>query len=249
MLNIDLKTERIKENVFTASPSKRCCVLETFLLNIVGFKRKELQKWISSLSDLELKNKVIRLEGAVLEDFMTEYIDSHQMANIDSLYMLTSDGVRSLFGYYLKINKAKLGKSERNKIEELSQRFTSVFCGIRNSRINHLVFWEQEIMDAINIPDMSKNINISNSPGVIVTTGNHNEHLNTHNNKISKGSEGKPQWLKLVSWVFIIGCLLWAGISFYLTYSETNTIGSIDFGWQEMVQIGGVLLGILLRVY
>ena len=163
--------------------------------------------------------------------------------------MLTSDGLRSLFGYYLKIYKSKLDKSERNKIEELSQKFNSVFYGIRNSRINHLVFWEQEVIDVINIPDMSKNININNSPGVIVTTGNHNEHIKTQDNRVDKDDKQKPQWLKWVSWIFIIGCLSWACIALYFQYKESKTFNNINFGWQEMTQIGGVLLGILLRVY
>lgn len=105
MINVDIGTEKIRENIFTTSLSKRCCVLETFLINVIGFKRKNIQRWILSLSEAELKNKVIRLEGVVLEDFKAQYLKDPIYARVDSLYMITSDGLRSLFAHYVSSNK------------------------------------------------------------------------------------------------------------------------------------------------
>lgn len=248
-MNIDLKTSKIKNNVFTAYPSKRCCVLETFIINNLGFERKDFQKWIANLSDTELKNKVIRLEGAVLEDFIAEYLTGHSIANADSLCMLTSEGIRSLFEYYLKTYKYKLTKSEKKQIDELSQRFTTVFYEIRNSRITRIGFWEYTVKDAINIPDMSKNININNSSNVIVTAGDHNENFKVNGNNNDTRNSPKPKWLKCLSWIFIFGCLLWAFCSLYFQYSITNNYDDIKFGWQEIVQTGGLIIGLIINLY
>lgn len=259
MINIDIKPRKIKENIFTAAPSKRCCVLETFLISSIGFTDKDISNWLTSLSEVELKNRVIRLEGKVLEDFKAEYIKNCRFAGEDSLYMLTSEGVRSLFVHYERNNKQNLTKIDQTNIQKLSQKFITLFSTTRNERINHLVFWEEEVKDAINIPDMP-NISINNSPGAIVTTGNQNHHLTSKDNTVSNDNnvtvnnqtdnhKQKPKWLITLTWLVIVGCLIGIIISIGVKYSETHSWESIQIDWKEGIQIAGMFLGILLRLY
>lgn len=258
MINTGIKPQKIKENIFIAAPSKRCCVLEIFLISFIGFTKKDISTWITSLSEAELKNRVIRLEGKVLEDFKAEYIKSCSFAGEDFLYMLTSEGVRSLFVHYERNNKQNLTKIDQTKIQKLSQKFITLFSTTHNERINHLVFWEEEVKDAINIPDMP-NISINNSPGAIVTTGNQNHHLTSKDNTVSNNNvtvnnqtdnhKQKPKWLIILTWLVIIGCLIGIIISIGVKYSETHSWESVQIDWKEGIQIAGIFLGILLKLY
>ena len=258
MINVDIGSDKIRENIFTASLSRRCCVLETFLISSIGFKSKDIQKWILSLSEADVKSKVIRLEGAVLEDFKAEYLQDPSYASVDSLYMITSDGLRSLFAHYTMTNKRILTKTDRMEIEKLSLRYISIFSAIRTERISHLVFWEEEVKDEISIPDMA-NINISNSQGTVITVGDRNHHIEpstntTSNNKVSKdtqtvGVKQKPKWLMVLSWIFIIGFLLCIIISICVKYSETQSFENFHIDWKEWVSLGGLIIGILLKMY
>ena len=251
MINTDIKPQKIKENIFIAAPSKRCCVLEIFLISFIGFTKKDISTWIISLSEAELKNRVIRLEGKVLEDFKAEYIKNCRFAGEDSLYMLTSDGVRSLFVHYERNNKQNLTKIEKNNITKLSQTFINIFSTIHKERINRLVFWEEEVKDEINIPDMPS-IKVTNSPGTIITTGNKNRHIASNNFKtISQTDENKrkPRWLIILSWIFIGGCLLGIIISIGVKYTETQSWENIQIDWKEGIQFAGLIIGILSKFY
>lgn len=226
MINVDIGTEKIRENIFTTSLSKRCCVLETFLISVIGFKRKNIQRWILSLSEAELKNKVIRLEGVVLEDFKAQYLKDPIYARVDSLYMITSDGLRSLFAHYVSSNKQSLTKADKTDIDKLSQRYISICSTIRSERINHLVFWEEEVQDEISIPDMA-NININNSPGAIVNTGKRNHalsHDNYNQTSSRKSSALKPKWYKVICWTFFAISIILLTILGIVKYQEVGNI-------------------------
>lgn len=258
MINVDIGSDKLRENIFTASLSRRCCVLETFLISSIGFKSKDIQKWILSLSETDVKSKVMRLDGTVLEDFKAEYLKDPSYANVDSLYMITSDGLRSLFAHYIIANKRTLTKTNREEIEKLSLRYISIFAAIRSERISHLVFWEEEVKDEISIPDMA-NININNSQGTVITVGDRNHHIKsstntTSNNKESKGNQNnggkqKPKWLIVLSWIFIIGSLLGIIISICVKYSETKSFENFHIDWKEWASFIGLIIGILLKMY
>lgn len=254
MVNVDIKTHKIKDHIFTASPSKRCCVLETFLINNVGFKPNDINNWIDSLSESERKNKIICLDGVVLEDFKAEYIKSYKIANVDHLYMLTSEGVRSLFLFYEKSNKQNFTKTDKIRLEELSQKFISIFSDIRGNRINRLVFWEEEVKDVINIPDMPSGININNSPGVIVNTGNQNHASsrdNRNENKSDKPIENKPKWFKVICWIFFGISVVLLAVLFYFKYQETcNLIDIIkSISWKGIILAICALLSLIGSLY
>lgn len=253
MINVDIGTEKIRENIFTTSLSKRCCVLETFLVSVVGFRRKDIQKWILSLSTAEFKNKVLRLEGVVLEDFKAQYLKDPVYARVDSLYMITSDGLRSLFTHYVLNNKQSLTKADKIDIDKLSQRYISICSTIRSERINHLVFWEEEVQDEISIPDMA-NININNSPGAIVNTGKRNRasSRDNYNQTSTKDSSTlKPKWYKVFCWIFFaisIGLLVILGI---VKYQEMGSIidAIVSMGWRGIILSGCALLTLIGSLY
>jgi hypothetical protein len=247
MINIEIKPQKIKENVFTASICKKCCVSETFLISYLGFKRKDIQKWILSLNEPEFKAKVIRLEGRVLEDFKAEYLRDFRFAAYDSLYLITSDGLRSLFVHYEK-NKSGLTKNDKANIAQLSQRFINVFSEIQTKRISHLVFWEEEVKDEINIPDMP-NININNSPGAMVATGDHNNQHHVENRKRNENRVKKPQWVIWLSWIFIIGSIVWFLFHIGCELCDSPSSPEFKFDWREIIQFFGLLIGIILKIY
>lgn len=254
MINVDIKTHKIKDHIFTASPSKRCCVLETFLINNIGFKPNDINNWINSLAESERNNKVICLDGVVLEDFKAEYIKSYKIVGVDHLYMLTSEGVRSLFMFYEKSNKQNLAKIDKIKLEELAQKFISIFADIRSNRINRLVFWEEEVKDVINIPDMPSGININNSPGVIVNTGNQN-HASSRDNRNEKGSdklkENKPIWFKVICWIFFFISIVLLVVLFYFKYQETGNIMDTfkSISWKGIILSVCALLSLIGSLY
>lgn len=256
MINVEIKPQKIKENVFIASICRKCCVSETFLISFLGFKRKDIQKWILSLNEAEFNSKVIRLEGRVLEDFKAEYLRDFRFAADDSLYLITSDGIRSLFAYYER-NKRDLTKNDKTRIALLSQKFINIFSEIQTKRISHLVFWEEEVRDVINIPDMPS-INISHSPGAIVSTGDNNHQVNSNNthqvhsnnNNTSDGIKNKkPAWVIWISWIFILGSLIWFAISILCKFNQASDPDDVTLDWREVIQFIGFILGILLKTY
>lgn len=95
---------------------------------------------------------------------------------------------------------------------------------------------------------MSK-ININNSPNVIISNGNWNNLSITNGNEYYQIKSKKPKWLKCLSWIFIVGCLLWACVSIYIKYTETGSFDNINFGWKELIQLGGVIIGIVMSLY
>ena len=218
-------------------------------------KRVRLYKWISTLTPEEVEANLLCLRGEILDGFKVEFIHDSKLCLEDHLYMLTSTGVQRWLNYY-KTNFTT-NRSQKNEIDTLAQRILESFTERRSGGFVHLGFWETKVEDVISIPDMPS-INISNSPGAIVSTGNNNRG-NTNNNStnISKNSttisssedKKKPIWLRWVCGIFIGICIVWLVISILMKYLETNSFDGINLDWKEFVSFGGILFGLLVRVF
>ena len=114
------------------------------------------------------------------------------------------------------------------------------------------------MQDEISIPDMPS-ININNSPGAIIATGDNNHQGNTSNNSVNNSNNStshnaseekkKPTWLKWVCSIFIGICVAWLLISLFVKYKETSSFESIQLDWKEFVSLGGILIGLLARLF
>ncbi len=248
MINTHLDNRIILKNIHTALPSRKCCVIETFLTCQLGIRQKHLYCWIDSLSPSESQKYLIILEGVVLDDFKTQFIKDARLYTIDKMYMVTSDGVRQLLKYYKDSFAPKPIKKE---MDSLIQAFTNAFSQARTNRFMYNSFWEKEIFDAINMPDM-QSINVNNSPGAVITTGDQNHHITSQSDTTPQppsDKNQKPKWLIILSWIFIIGCFIGLIISIGIKYSETQSWENIHIDWKEWVSLGGLIIGILLKMY
>lgn len=254
-MNTLISKKAICNSIFLALSSKNYYVLETFFTNKIGMKRVRLYKWISTLTPEEVETSLLCLSGEILDGFKVEFIHDSKLCLEDHLYMLTSNGVQRWLNYYK--SNFTTNRSQKNEIDTLAQRILESFTERRNSGFVHLGFWETNVEDVINIPDMPS-INISHSPGAIVSTGDNNHQVNSNNthqvhsnnNNTSDGTKNKkPAWVIWISWIFILGSLIWFAISILCKFNQASDPGDVTLDWREVIQFIGFILGILLKTY